>query len=75
VLSERGAGGAVCFASGFRESVRETGDGDGAGGRAGRGGGRDACPRPELLRVSQPSGRCGLWPDIHGAVRASAAWR
>jgi hypothetical protein len=68
VLSECGAGGAVCFASGFRESVAETGDGDGAGGRLVEAAG-DAHPRAELLRVLNFLDGAALWPDVHGAVR------
>jgi hypothetical protein len=75
ILSERGAGGAVCFASGFRESVPRRA-------MAKRWRRRwwrrraDAHPRPELLRVPQPPRRCGRSGPISTArCGPSAAWR
>ena len=68
-LAARGAGGAVCFASGFREAAAETGDG--------------AELEAELIAAAGPMRILGpncygflnlldgaaLWPDQHGALR------
>ena len=63
-LAAMGAGGAVCYAAGFRGGRRP---GRRAAGGAGRGGGRHADPRPQLLRRHQLSRR--------GAALARPAWR
>ena len=69
-LAARGAGGAVCFASGFREAAAETGNG--------------AALEAELVAAAGPMRILGpncygflnlldgaaLWPDQHGALRA-----
>jgi hypothetical protein len=76
ILAERGAGGAVCFASGFRESVKETGDGDVL----------------EAALVDGGRARCAFWgrtatgfstsstvrrsgPTSTARVRTTVAWR
>ena len=75
-LSATGAGGAVCFASGFRESVSETGDGpvalEAALVEARRAAGaRCRGRRRILLRLPQALlARCRhFWPDQHGRER------
>lgn len=68
-LSARGAGGAVCFASGFRESAAETGDG------AALEAGLVAAAGP--MRILGPNcygflnllDGAALWPDQHGGAR------
>ena len=52
-LSAMGAGGAVCFASGFREAEAELGDGGALQAKLLAAGRRNADPRAELLRVHQ----------------------
>jgi acyl-CoA synthetase (NDP forming) len=74
-LSGRGAGGAVCFASGFRESVRETGDGDVLEAALVEAAGEMRVLGPNCYGFLNLLDGAALWPDIHGARRASAAWR
>lgn len=67
-LRARGAGGAVCFASGFQESVAETGDGadlqqdllDAAGDMPILG--------PNCYGFINGLDKVALWPDQHGMV-------
>jgi acyl-CoA synthetase (NDP forming) len=68
ILSERGAGGAVCFASGFRESVLETGDGDTLEAALVEAAGGMRILGPNCYGFLNLLDGAVLWPDIHGAV-------
>jgi acetate---CoA ligase (ADP-forming) len=70
LLAERGAGGAVCFASGFRESVRETGDGDVLEAALVAAAGRMPILGPNCYGFLNLLDGAVLWPDIHGGVRS-----
>ncbi len=70
VLAERGAGGAVCFASGFRESVRETGDGDTLEAALVEAAGEMPILGPNCYGFLNLLDGAVLWPDIHGSVRS-----
>ncbi len=67
-LSARGAGGAVCFASGFRESVQETGDGDALEAALLDAAGEMRILGPNCYGFLNLLDGAVLWPDIHGAV-------
>lgn len=68
-LSRMGAGGAVCFASGYRESVAETGDGDALEDRLLEAAGEMRILGPNCYGALNLLDGAGLWPDQHGAVR------
>jgi acyl-CoA synthetase (NDP forming) len=71
VLAGRGAGGAVCFASGFRESVRETGDGDVLEAALIEAAGEMRVLGPNCYGFLNLLDGAALWPDIHGGVRCA----
>jgi acyl-CoA synthetase (NDP forming) len=71
ILAERGAGGAVCFASGFRESVKETGDGDTLEAALVDAAGEMRILGPNCYGFLNLLDGAVLWPDIHGAVRTT----
>ena len=64
-LSTMGAGGAICFASGFEEAGAEGADLQSALLEAAG----DALARPQLLWRGKLPGWRGLWPDVHGGKR------
>jgi len=68
-LSEMGAGGAVCFASGFREAQAETGDGDALQGRLLQAAGTMPIIGPNCYGLINYLDGALLWPDQHGGVR------
>lgn len=72
VLAQSGAGGAVCFASGFRESVRETGDGDVMEAALIEAAGDMRVLGPNCYGFLNLLDGAVLWPDIHGAVRCDS---
>ncbi|MBF9061422.1 CoA-binding protein, partial [Rhodobacterales bacterium HKCCSP123] len=68
-LSEMGAGGAVCFASGFRESVSETGDGAALEAALVEAAGPMRILGPNCYGFLNLLDGAALWPDQHGAER------
>jgi acetate---CoA ligase (ADP-forming) len=74
-LAAMGAGGAVCFASGFREARRRRPTG-GLAGPTGRSGGRDAASSgPTAMGFLNYLDGAALWPDQHGGQRGGAGRR
>ncbi len=68
-LSKMGAGGAVCFASGFREAQAETGDGDALQDRLLEAAGAMPIIGPNCYGFINYLDGALLWPDQHGGVR------
>ncbi|NKX45682.1 acetate--CoA ligase family protein [Roseicyclus persicicus] len=68
-LAERGAGGAVCFASGFRESKSETGDGDTLEAALVAAAGSMRILGPNCYGFLNLLDGAALWPDQHGGLR------
>ena len=68
LLREMGAGGAVCFASGFREAQAETGDGDGLQDDLLEAAGEMPIIGPNCYGMINYLDRALLWPDQHGGV-------
>ena len=68
-LAARGAGGAVCFASGFREAQAETGDGDGLQTALVAAAGEMPMLGPNCYGFLNLLDGAALWPDQHGGVR------
>ena len=67
-LSERGAGGAVCFAAGFRESEAETGDGASLQAELVAAAGDMRVLGPNCYGFINALDGVALWPDQHGTV-------
>jgi acyl-CoA synthetase (NDP forming) len=67
-LSARGAGGAVCFAAGFREAEAETGDGAALEAALLDAAGDMRLLGPNCYGFINALDRVTLWPDQHGAV-------
>ncbi len=65
-LSEMGAGGAVCFASGFSESEAEDGDGPGMQNALTKAAGEMPLLGPNCYGFVNYLDKCALWPDQHG---------
>jgi acyl-CoA synthetase (NDP forming) len=70
-LAARGAGGAVCFASGFRESVSETGDGPALEDALIAAAGDMRILGPNCYGFLNLLDGAALWPDQHGAARVA----
>lgn len=68
-LSRLGAGGAVCFASGFREAQAETGDGDAKQDALLAAAGDMTLLGPNCYGFLNYLDGAALWPDQHGGVR------
>jgi acyl-CoA synthetase (NDP forming) len=68
VLSARGAGGAVCFASGFREAQAELADGAALQAALLEAAGPMPILGPNCYGFVNALDRAALWPDIHGLV-------
>jgi acetate---CoA ligase (ADP-forming) len=68
-LSAMGAGGAVCFASGFRESVSETGDGPALEAALVAAAGSMRILGPNCYGFLNLLDGAALWPDQHGGLR------
>lgn len=68
-LALRGAGGAVCFASGFRESLAQTGDGADLQARLLQVAGDMPILGPNCYGLINALDGVALWPDQHGARR------
>ncbi|WP_306152032.1 acetate--CoA ligase family protein [Roseovarius sp. MMSF_3281] len=68
LLREMGAGGAVCFASGFREAQAETGDGEGLQADLLEAAGKMPIIGPNCYGFINYLDRALLWPDQHGGV-------
>jgi acyl-CoA synthetase (NDP forming) len=67
-VATMGAGGAVCFASGFREAVAETGDGADLQARLVAAAGDMPFLGPNCYGFINALDRAALWPDQHGCV-------
>lgn len=67
-LSERGAGGAICFASGFREAVEELSDGADVQAALLDAAGDMPILGPNCYGLVNGLDRVALWPDHHGMV-------
>lgn len=65
-LAEMGAGGAVCFASGFREADKETGDGAALQERLLEVAGEMTLLGPNCYGLINYLDGAALWPDLHG---------
>jgi len=65
-LAEMGAGGAVCFASGFREADRETGDGAALQEKLLEVAGDMILLGPNCYGLINYLDGAALWPDLHG---------
>lgn len=70
-LSAMGAGGAVCFASGFRESASETGDGAALEAALVAAAGPMRILGPNCYGFLNLLDGASLWPDQHGAERGT----
>ncbi len=68
-LGAMGAGGAVCFASGFREAQAETGDGAALQAALLDAAGDMPLVGPNCYGLINLLDGAALWPDQHGAVR------
>ncbi|WP_299850202.1 acetate--CoA ligase family protein [uncultured Roseovarius sp.] len=68
-LREMGAGGAVCFASGFREAQAETGDGDSLQAALLEAAGNMPIVGPNCYGFINYLDGALLWPDQHGGLR------
>ena len=68
-LRERGAGGAVCFASGFREAQAETGDGGDLQAQLLEAAGDMPIIGPNCYGFINYLDGALLWPDQHGGAR------
>jgi acyl-CoA synthetase (NDP forming) len=68
-LATLGAGGAVCFASGFREAQAETGDGDSLQTALVEAAGDLPILGPNCYGFLNLLDGAALWPDQHGAER------
>jgi acyl-CoA synthetase (NDP forming) len=71
-LSAMGSGGAVCFASGFRESVSETGDGPALEAALVAAAGPMRILGPNCYGFLNFLDGAALWPDQHGATRVES---
>lgn len=67
-LSAMGAGGAICFASGFAEAEAELGDGHAAQARLLEAAGEMPILGPNCYGVLNYLDGAALWPDQHGGV-------
>ncbi|MEO1468026.1 MAG: acetate--CoA ligase family protein [Pseudomonadota bacterium] len=70
-LAGRGAGGAVCFASGFREAEAETGDGAARQAALLEAAGDMTILGPNCYGFVNYLDGAALWPDQHGGVRVA----
>lgn len=70
-LSHLGAGGAVCFASGFLEAQAEVGDGAALQGALLAAAGGMPLIGPSCYGLLNLLDGAALWPDIHGASRVT----
>ncbi len=68
VLSERGAGGAICFASGFAEAQAELADGRDMQAALLDAAGEMPVLGPNCYGMLNALDRVALWPDQHGLV-------
>ena len=71
-LSKRGAGGAVCFASGFAEASAELADGADMQAQLLRAAGDMTILGPNCYGVLNYLDGAALWPDQHGGERVSS---
>ena len=71
-LSAIGAGGAICFASGFREMQAETGDGDALQDRLLEAAGAMPIIGPNCYGFINYLDGALLWPDQHGGQRVES---
>jgi acyl-CoA synthetase (NDP forming) len=71
-LAEMGAGGAICYASGFQEAVAETGDGADLQAALLDAAGDMPILGPNCYGLLNYVDGIALWPDQHGGVRAES---
>lgn len=71
-LSRIGAGGAICFASGFREAVHEVSDGDELQTALLAAAGNMPIIGPNCYGFLNYLDGVALWPDQHGGLRAES---
>ncbi|WP_306115942.1 MULTISPECIES: acetate--CoA ligase family protein [unclassified Roseovarius] len=71
-LRAMGAGGAICFASGFREAQAETGDGDSLQATLLEAAGEMPIIGPNCYGFINYLDGALLWPDQHGGVRCDS---
>ena len=72
LLRDMGAGGAVCFASGFREAQAETGDGDSLQDALLEAAGEMPIIGPNCYGFINYLDRAALWPDQHGGKEVTS---
>jgi acyl-CoA synthetase (NDP forming) len=68
-LSDKGAGGAICYASGFSEAVKELPDGDELQAQLVEAAGDMAVVGPNCYGFINMLDGALLWPDQHGMIR------
>lgn len=68
-LTQKGAGGAVCFASGFREATAERPDGAGLEDALAAAAGPTPFLGPNCYGFLNAFDGAALWPDVHGLER------
>ncbi len=71
-LAARGAGGAICFASGFREAVAELADGADLQAQLLEAAGAMPILGPNCYGLINALDGAALWPDQHGALRVTS---
>ncbi|TWF58290.1 acetate--CoA ligase family protein [Neorhizobium alkalisoli] len=71
-LAERGAGGAVCYASGFREAVSELADGDDLQAALVEAAGDMPILGPNCYGFINMLDGALMWPDQHGMLRTES---
>ncbi|WP_420406131.1 acetate--CoA ligase family protein [Nisaea sp.] len=71
-LAARGAGGAVCFASGFSEALAETGDGADLQAELVTAAGEMAVLGPNCYGILNYLDGVALWPDLHGGSKVES---
>jgi acyl-CoA synthetase (NDP forming) len=69
-LRDKGAGGAICYASGFSEAVKELPDGDELQAKLVEAAGDMAVVGPNCYGFINMLDGALLWPDQHGMIRA-----
>jgi len=72
VLTQQGAGGAVCFASGFQEAIAEISDGANLQARLLKAAGKMPIIGPNCYGFINALDGALLWPDQHGATKVSS---
>jgi acyl-CoA synthetase (NDP forming) len=71
-LNAKGAGGAVCFASGFKEAQAELADGEELQEKLLQAAGDMPILGPNCYGLINALDGAALWPDIHGCIRVES---